>query len=128
MKSSWIGLAVAAAVVLLASCGSSTSPTYGGGGGGGGGGSTLSLTVGNNFYSPTPDTVVSGSTVTWTWATPSNGHTVNWDTGPMGATLPTNSGAIQYSGMYQARLTTKGPYTYHCANHGFAMSGKIEVQ
>src|SRR6267378_143984 len=68
--SSWM---VTAAVLSLVGCGSSTSP-YGGGGGGGGGGSSATITVGNDFFNPTPNTVSAGA-VTFSWATPSNGHT-----------------------------------------------------
>src|SRR2546428_6493976 len=132
MRSNVITLALGAAgVVLLAACGSSTSPYGAGGGGGvggggGGAGHTTSLTVGNNFFSPTPDTVTAGATVTWTWSASSNPHTVNWDTGP--GALPSNSGASQTSGTYQATLTTVGTYTYHCAVHGAAMSGTLVVK
>jgi len=107
------------ALVALAACNSSTSP-------GSSGGRSTAITVGNDFYSLVPDTVASGATVTWTWATPSNGHTVNWDSGP--AALPANSGAPQTSGTYTATLTTAGTYHYHCAVHGSAMSGVIVVQ
>lgn len=69
------------------------------------------ITVGNNFYSPTPNTVSVFQQFTWVWALPSNGHTVNWDSGPSGATLPANSGAPQTSGTYTVRLTTVGTYT-----------------
>jgi len=110
---------LALVLVVFAACGSSTGP-------GSGGGRTTAITVGNDFYSPTPDTVAPGATVTWTWATPSNGHTVNWDSGP--GTLPANSGATQTSGTYSATLTAPGTYHYHCAVHGAAMSGVLVVQ
>ncbi len=114
---------VSAALALLAACGgsSATSST-----GGGGGGRTTNITVGNDFFSPTPDTVTSGAAVTWTWSTPSDGHTVNWDTSP--GALPSNSGAAQFSGTYLTTLSSKGTYTYHCTVHGLAMSGTIVVQ
>jgi len=107
-----------AVLALVAACNSSTSP-------GSTGGRSTSITVGNNFYSITPDTVASGAQITWTWATPSAGHTVNWDSGP--TSLPANS-AIMTSGTYNATLTVAGTYHYHCAIHGAAMSGVIVIQ
>ena len=112
--------AITALVVLalVAACNSSTSP-------GSSGGRSTSITVGNDFYSITPDTVASGAQITWTWATPSNGHTVNWDSGP--TSLPANSPTMT-SGTYNATLTVAGTYHYHCAIHGAAMSGVIVIQ
>lgn len=114
MRSQLLGL-VAGLFVLA--CGSSTSP-YSAGGGGGTGGHSTTITVGNNFFSPTPDTVAAGS-VTFSWSTPSNGHNVTWDTGP--GTLPANSTTMT-SGTYLATLQA-GTYTYHCTIHGTATSG-----
>jgi len=116
------GVGITTGLILLAACGSSTSP--GGGGGGGGGGHSTTITVGNDFFDPTPDTVPAGA-VTFTWATPSNGHNVTWDTGP--GTLPTNS-ATMSSGTYSPTLQA-GTYTYHCSIHvAQGMRGTIVVQ
>jgi plastocyanin len=117
---SWI---VTATVLSLVGCGGSTSP-YGGGTGGGGGRATT-ITVANDFFNPTPDTVSAGA-VTFRWATPSNGHTLTWDRGP--GTLPANTGTIT-SG---TRIVTlqPGTYDYHCAIHGgpgTGMRGTIVV-
>ena len=112
-------IAAVAASLTAAGCSSaSTSP-------GGTGGRSTSILVGNDFYSLVPDTVASGAQITWTWATPSNGHTVSWDSGP--GTLPANS-ATMTSGTYNATLTTPGTYHYHCLIHGAAMSGVVVVQ
>jgi len=120
MRSNVVGLV--AGLVLAAGCGNSTSPY---GGGGGGGGHSTTITVGNNLFSPTPDTVAAG-TVTFSWATPSNGHNVTWDTGP--GTLPTSS-ATMMSGTYAVTLQA-GTYTYHCTIHvaQYGMRGTIVVQ
>ena len=117
----WTGVFV---IASLAGCNSYTSPNDGGGGGGGG--SNTTITVGNDFFSPTPNTISAG-TVTFTWATPSNGHTITWDSGP--GTLPTNTGTVT-SGNRQFILQA-GVYEYHCSIHGSAgagMHGRIVVQ
>ncbi|HYK11401.1 MAG TPA: plastocyanin/azurin family copper-binding protein [Gemmatimonadales bacterium] len=110
-------VATVAAILLAAGCNNSTSPSTGG--------RSTVITVGNNFYSLVPDTVASGAQITWTWATPSAGHTVTWDSGP--GTLPAGS-ATMTSGTYNATLTTPGTYHYHCLVHGAAMSGVVVVQ
>lgn len=107
------------AAVALAGCSNYSTSS------GGTGGRSTSILVGNDYYSLVPDTVASGAQITWTWATPSNGHTVNWDSGP--GSLPANS-ATMMSGSYQATLTTPGTYHYHCAVHGAAMSGIVVIQ
>lgn len=118
-------MGVAAGLVVLAACGSSTAPAGGGGGGGGGGGTgghSTTINVNNNNFRPTPDTMAAGN-VTFSWTTPSNGHTVTWDSGP--GTLPANTG-IMTSGTYMAALQA-GTYHYHCEVHA-GMTGVIVVQ
>lgn len=119
-------LAIAAYLTVIGCSGSTTSSSYGNGGGGGGGGHTTSLSVNNNTFSPTPDTVAAGM-VTFTWSTPSNGHSVIWDSGP--GTLPTNT-VVMSSGTYTPTLVA-GTYQYHCSVHGApgsGMHGTIVVQ
>ena len=106
-------LLLGAGVAFVAACKSSTSPS--------GGGHSTTISVENNFFSPTPDTVPVGQ-VTFTWATPSNGHNVTWLTGP---TTPGNSQTMQ-SGTFPATLQA-GTYTYHCTIHA-GMNGTIVVQ
>jgi plastocyanin len=38
------------------------------------------------------------------------------------------SSSVQSSGSYTHQFSTAGTYSYHCAVHGTAMSGKIVVQ
>jgi plastocyanin len=120
-----VRLLAIAAIVAAAACGNSTNygnpppppppPPPGG--------HSTTITVSNDQFTPTPDTIPAG-TVTFTWATPSNGHNVTWLTGP--GTLPANSTPVaQTSGDYQATLQA-GTYTYHCTRHA-GMNGQIVV-
>jgi len=106
-------------VVVLAAC-SGTDP-YGPGGGGTGGHLTT-ITVSNNRFNPTPDTVAAGQ-VTFSWSNASNGHNVTWDSGP---STPANSSTMT-TGTFPATLV-QGTYHYHCTVHGAPMSGTIVVQ
>jgi plastocyanin len=142
-------------LVALVMCG---PLACGGGGGGGGSGTPTSPTtpstpstpstptpttpaspatvgVENNTFTPSTLTVVSGSTVTWTWDTCTTGydpyggttptcvdHSIVWDT-PGGTPSP-----MQSKGTYQRTFSAAGTYDYHCAVHGAAMSGKVVVQ
>jgi len=117
MQLARLAVAVAVGIGVIAACSSSsTGPS--------GGGHTTSISVRNNSFSPTPDTVPVGQ-VTFTWETPSNGHNVTWLTGP--APLPASSTpTAKTSGTYQATLQ-HGTYTYHCTIHA-GMNGTIVVQ
>ena len=103
-----IGLAVTAVA-----CSDST-------GSGSTGGRSTTITVGNNFFTPSPDTMAAGQ-VTFTWA--GSGHNVTWLTGP---SAPTNSNTLSSPNTYQATLVV-GTYTYHCTVHA-GMNGTIVVQ
>ncbi|HEV8399236.1 MAG TPA: cupredoxin domain-containing protein [Gemmatimonadales bacterium] len=109
------------ALILVVSTLAACSDPYGTGGGGGGGHLTT-ITVSNNFFSPTPDTVAAG-TVTFSWSNAGNTHNVTWDSGP---TTPANSSTMS-TGTFPVSLS-QGTYHYHCTVHGAAMSGTIVVQ
>ncbi len=113
-------LALVASLAGLAAC----SDPYGTGGGygGGTGGHLTTITVSNNFFNPTPDTVPAGG-VTFSWSNASNKHTVTWDSGP---TTPANSSTMA-TGTFPVTLA-QGTYHYHCTIHGAPMSGTIVVQ
>ena len=106
----------AAALAAAAACGSNS--IYGGGGGGNGG-RTLSISVKDNFYSVSPDTVAVGDSVTWTWAG-SASHSVAFASG--------TSSATQSTGTFKRAFSVAGTYAYHCVVHGLAMSGVIVAQ
>jgi plastocyanin len=135
---SWIASIVVASVIA---CSSSMGPSGGaaggvGGGGGGGygggggttGGHTTMITVANNAFKPTPDTIPAGG-VTFIWSTPSNGHTLIWDNGP--GTLPPDYPTVMTSGSIVAPGLQTGTYEFHCRIHGgpgTGMHGTLVVQ
>ena len=87
------------------------------------GGHSTTITVANNSFSPTPDSIPAGM-VTFSWANGAVTHNVTWTNGP--GTLPTASGD-KSSGTYTATLVA-GTYTYHCTIHAsLGMSGSIVV-
>jgi len=124
-------------IVSVMGCSSYTAPngagtggTGGGGYGGGGntGGHTTMITVGNNFFRPTPDTIPAGA-VTFTWSVPSNGHTLIWDSGP--GTLPPDQTTTKTSGSVVVPGLQAGTYEFHCSIHGgtgTGMHGTLVVQ
>jgi plastocyanin len=126
-----VGLVLASACSGGSSTGGLTGPTGtgtgggkmgGSGGTGGGGAGGNAVTVGNNFFNPTSNTVAVNTTVTWTWNPGGVDHTVTFDDGG------TSSGP-QSSGTFSRTFTAPGVYTYYCMIHGRAvMSGAITVQ
>jgi len=120
-------VAAIAALAVTAACGNST-------GYGGNppppppppppGGHSTTVTVANNSFSPTPDTIPAGM-VTFSWANGAVTHNVTWQTAP--GTLPAPSGN-KSSGTYTATLVA-GTYTYECTIHAsLGMHGTIVVQ
>lgn len=88
------------------------------------GGHLTTITVSNNQFTPTPDTINAG-TITFHWAaTGGVVHNVTWISGHL--PLPANS-ADQIGGDpdYQAVLQA-GQYDYHCTHHS-QMTGRIVV-
>jgi plastocyanin len=129
----------AVAVILtlgsVAACGgsdgSSVTGGNGGGGGGGGGGASGTVTLGpaiqyvsghNGTMNPAVDTIVAGSTMTWTW-TGREPHAVRSVGTPSFTSSPTHTG----SGTYAVTFTNAGTYQYDCSVHGQAMTGRIVV-
>ena len=119
--------ALLSVVLFASSCGSSTMPsTSNPYGNMGGVMSSLNVTVGNNFFSPTPDTVAVGSKVVWTWT---NTGTVNHSVQSTGS--PSFASSTVQSGngtTYSVTFPTAGTYTYNCAVHGASMAGTIVVK
>ena len=130
----WRTVSILTGLATIASCGGSdgTYSTGGGGGGGdGGGGAVGTVTLGpaieyvsghNGTMNPAVDTIIAGSTMTWTW-TGSLPHGVRSVGAPSFANSPTHTG----SGTYVVTFTNPGTYKYDCSVHGQAMTGTIVV-
>jgi len=122
-------LLAAAAITTVACSSDSSGPSNGGGGGAAG-----TVTVGDIFFqsghngtkNPAIDTVAVGTTVTWTWTnTGSTPHSVESEDSPSFTSSETLTGSGK---TYSVTFTSPGTYTYDCAVHGMAMTGRIVVQ
>jgi len=123
-------LIVTTALLSLAACGGMTSPD--GGDGGGGGGPVGQVTVGDIFFrsahngsqNTAVDTIVAGSTVTWTW----NGgsHSIQ-STGLPPEIFRNSVVLVGANSTYSVTFRNPGTYPYQCAVHGSAMTGTIVV-
>ena len=130
-------------LATLAGCQSGTAPyasgdPYGAGGGGAGtGGNSTSplnaVTVGNIVFTsahngtanPAVDTVVQGSTMTWTWS--GTGQVMHSVQSIGAATFPSSDLISGEESSYAVKFTAPGTYQYDCAVHGQAMTGTIVV-
>jgi plastocyanin len=122
-------LLAAAAITAVACSSDSSGPSDGGGGGAAG-----TVTVGDIFFqsghngtkNPAIDTVAVGTTVTWTWTnTGSTPHSVESEGSPSFTSSETLTGSGK---TYRVTFTSPGTYSYDCAVHGMAMTGRIVVQ
>lgn len=87
------------------------------------------ISVTNNAFSPGTKTVAVGTTIRWAWNSCTgdsyNGqtcvsHSVTFDDGTGSPT--------QDQGTFSKTFDAPGVYSYHCSQHGTAMSGSITVQ
>ncbi|MDQ6872132.1 MAG: plastocyanin/azurin family copper-binding protein [Gemmatimonadota bacterium] len=86
------------------------------------------VSVTNNAFTPSSQTVSVGSAVQWAWNSCSGdvysgqtcvSHNVVFDDGV--------SSGLKSQGTYSRTFATAGTYPYHCSVHGPAMSGSITV-
>ena len=121
-RTTWI---VSAA--LLAACGGVTSP------GGGGGGPVGNVTVGNILFrsvrngsqNPAVDTIAAGDSITWAWNA-AGSHSIQSTGTP---DIFRNSVVMsEANDTYTVTFRNPGTYTYQCAVHGAAMTGRIVVR
>lgn len=96
-----------------------------GGGGGYGDGMVRPFGSGEFFFSPSPDTVAAGTTVTFQFGNVA--HTVTFDTDGS----PANISSLALGGVMEGdssrTFPTAGTYTYHCSIHTYMM-GTVVVQ
>lgn len=97
-------------------------------------GPDVHVTVGNDFFrsvqngtqNPAVDTIAAGARVTWTWNS-AGSHSIR-STG-IPPEVFRNSIVMSAAGStYTLRIFNPGTYTYDCAVHGAAMSGRIVVK
>ena len=126
-RAAWI---VTATLCSLAACGGVTSP---GGGGGGGGGPVGNVTVGNIFFrsvrngsqNPAVDTIAAGDSITWAWNAAGSHSIQSTGVPDIFRNSVVMSGA---NDTYTVTFRNPGTYSYQCAVHGAAMTGRIVVQ
>jgi plastocyanin len=125
---------VTAVLLSLTACGGVTSPQRGGGGGGGGGGGPVgNVTVGNIFFrsvhngsqNPAVDTIAAGDSITWAWNAAGSHSIQSTGVPDIFRNSVVMSGA---NDTYTVTFRNPGTYTYQCAVHGAAMTGRIVVQ
>ena len=125
----WI---VAPVLFSLAACGGATSPD-GGGGGGVVGGPVGQVTVGDIFFrsarngsqNPAVDTIAAGDSITWAWNA-AGSHSIQSTGTP---DIFRNSVVMsEANDTYTVTFRNPGTYTYQCAVHGAAMTGRIVVR
>ena len=115
------------AATLLAGCGGVTSP-------GGSGHPVGDVSVGNIFFrsvhngsqNPAVDTIAAGDSITWAWNA-AGSHSIQ----STGAVPEIFRNSVVMSGAndsYTLTFRNRGTYTYQCAVHGAAMTGRIVVQ
>jgi len=97
-------------------------------------GADVQVEVGNIFFrsghngsqNPAVDTIAAGARVTWTWSA-AGSHSIQ-STG-LPPEVFRNSVVLSASGStYSVRIFNPGTYTYDCAVHGAAMTGRIVVK
>ncbi len=122
-RTTWI---VAVALFSLAACGGVTSP-------GGGGGPVGNVTVGNILFrsvrngtqNPAVDTIAAGDSITWAWNA-AGSHSIQSTGTP---DIFRNSVVMsEANDTYTVTFRNPGTYTYQCAVHGAAMTGRIVVR
>lgn len=102
--------------------------------GGAGGGPAAQVTVGNNFFrsvhngsqNPAVDTIAAGTSVTWAWNA-AGSHSIQ-STGVPPEVFRNSVVMAGATDSYTVTFNSPGTYSYDCAVHGSAMTGRIVVQ
>jgi plastocyanin len=109
-------LAATAAVLLFALAGA--GPAY----------AATSVSIGDNFYSPTTVTVSAGTTITWTYGSGNSIHSVTADNGSFDSSPNCPPTCMNPGDSYTHTFTAVGSFPYHCRIHGSAMAGTVVVE
>jgi plastocyanin len=111
-------LRVAACAAFAAACGDDSSPTNSGGSQPV---ATTQVTIADNRFTPSANSVNAGQTVQWTW-TGSNPHNVTFDNASVG------NSPTQTTGTHSRTFASTGEFSYYCSVHGRSvMSGRVVV-
>jgi plastocyanin len=134
-RTTFVAMAAVALSLAAGGCGGSadaggvTNPSGGNTGGSGLNANAVSIVA--LTFSPGTLNVPAGTTVSWQWGGCNTGgygggacvsHSVTFDDGS------NISSPTQDSGTFSRTFATPGTYKYHCAVHGYAMSGEIDVK
>jgi len=76
------------------------------------------VSVRDDFFSPTPATIAAGSRVVWNWVD-SHLHNVTWVNDP----ASNSDSPTQQSGVHEVAFLNAGVYDYYCTIHGTPTSG-----
>lgn len=87
------------------------------------GATTITITVGDNFYSPKTVTIQPGDVVAWHYQSGTNSHPTAADDGKAWTTFTINTANPDKS----LTFSTAGSFPYHCQFHGAAGSGMYGV-
>jgi plastocyanin len=88
---------------------------------------TVSVSVGNFFFSPSVVNLSPGDQVTWTWA--GGSHSTTSGSCPGGICSPdgTWDSGVKASGTFSRTFTQPGSFPYYCTLHGDSMTGRVDV-
>jgi plastocyanin len=112
---------LAAAVVIMAvvaACGSSGASQ-------GQQAAANAVTISDDAFNPTGNTVTAGTTVTWT-TTGSHGHTVTADDGSFDSDSNGSGATLATGSTFTHTFAAAGTFAYHCKVHS-SMHGTVTV-
>ncbi len=89
---------------------------------------TVSVSVGNFFFSPSSVSINEGDTVHWTWATGTHSATSGSCAGGNCAPDGKWDSGVRSSGTFDFTFPTAGTYPYYCQVHLASMTGKVIVK
>jgi len=104
-------LALGAALLLASGCGSSATGPL----------AAATVSVADNYFSPTSVTITRDESVEWDWKG-MNPHDVEFDDSTL------TGSPTQTTGTFTVRFVNPGTYTYWCEVHGRSMSGEVVVK